>query len=1366
MQENRWEINRIGLINFWWYDEEIFEFSEGRMILRGTNGSGKSVTMQSFIPLLLDGKKSPERLDPFGNKSRRIEDYVLGYGEKEKEENTSYLFMEFRKKETKNYMTIGMGLRAKKGQGVKFWGFLIKDGRRIGEDFYLYKKLEQKIPLTKQELKNRIGEGGQIVETQKEYMSLVNDTIFGFPTLEEYDEFIKLLIEIRSPKLSDGKNFKPSIITEIISNSLRPLSDEDLRPVAESIQNMNDTKEQLEQLKNSYQAIERLKGYYQTYNEVVLYQKAKHYHMTNQKWKKEQEEEKNLRNKIEIAKQEIEEYKKEQEKIEIQINANDYTLRELRKDKRFHMQEDLTQTKQELQEENKKEQEEEKKIEEKVKEETKQINLQKETKGNKECKIEEFKNQEELARKKAKEIQYDEYFFRMDEIKENLEIVYSYDSLNQDMKRYVQKIEQGKNALQEAKQTEREYDVALQELDRKRNEENEKSQVITKDRIALEEEKQNFIEEMYKWEEQNQQLKMEAEEKTQVAQKIQGYGENTTFDEVRASARNSYQKVKEKLLADGVEIKYQKEQLEKDKQELLEEIEEWKNKKEAEPTRTKAIMKNRERLKQKQIPYVPFYEAVEFKKQLSEKQKDVLENALQEMGILDALIIEASSIQNIQKEDKDFVDKYLIPSTPKFGHNALEIFDIVIPDNCLVKVDTISNVLSNILLDETMEGSTFVDEEGNYKIGLLGGKADTLEPAKYIGKEAKKRYKENKIVELQQKVQEKENIIEEWKQKWQQVEEKVEQLEQEWKQFPSNEKLEEKIKRIRIDTNLLLSIQEELTGKERRLQEKFETLKQAKENVEIQTRGIYFNKTLEVFEENLELAKELKDELYEMQNTQRSIVNLENTLQMIEEHLEQVRQDLDDKRYQLKEIKKKKKALEEKIQSIEEMIGSGFEELQAKMDNCIKLEKELPNRKTEIAEAIGRKEENQKNNREKLIGIEEKVTELETKNHIYREILEQELNLKYVILKYHEIGKATNQILSQYNKFEEKNKSVSDYFDTLSYKFRENYEYLTEYNLSMEEMYTNTENKEEAGLSEEIKEAYQTRNRRDIMGFLKGRKVNLMVLAQDIKETIEETENLIEEDDRKLFEDILTNTVGRKIRERIYHAKDWVKAMNNLMENLHTSSGLSFSLKWKPKVASDETEVDTAELVEILNSDANILRKEEIKKVANHFRSKFAKAEEKSKEKGNLIPFYQIMKDTLDYRNWFEFEFLFKQGNNIKKQLTNNAFYKLSGGEKAMAMYIPLFAAVYARYESAKEESPRIISLDEAFAGVDDNNIRDCFHILTELDLEYIINSQVLWGEYDTIPSLAINELISDPANQVVSVIRYHWDGKKKELVI
>ena len=47
MMNSRWQANKIGLINFWYYDEQEFPFVKGRMLLRGSNGSGKSVTMQS-----------------------------------------------------------------------------------------------------------------------------------------------------------------------------------------------------------------------------------------------------------------------------------------------------------------------------------------------------------------------------------------------------------------------------------------------------------------------------------------------------------------------------------------------------------------------------------------------------------------------------------------------------------------------------------------------------------------------------------------------------------------------------------------------------------------------------------------------------------------------------------------------------------------------------------------------------------------------------------------------------------------------------------------------------------------------------------------------------------------------------------------------------------------------------------------------------------------------------------------------------------------------------------------------------------------------------------------------------------------------
>ena len=38
---SRWQANRIGLINFWYYDEQEFPFIKGRMLLRGCILSSK-----------------------------------------------------------------------------------------------------------------------------------------------------------------------------------------------------------------------------------------------------------------------------------------------------------------------------------------------------------------------------------------------------------------------------------------------------------------------------------------------------------------------------------------------------------------------------------------------------------------------------------------------------------------------------------------------------------------------------------------------------------------------------------------------------------------------------------------------------------------------------------------------------------------------------------------------------------------------------------------------------------------------------------------------------------------------------------------------------------------------------------------------------------------------------------------------------------------------------------------------------------------------------------------------------------------------------------------------------------------------------
>lgn len=1353
-EENRWEIKKIGLLNYWWYDEEEFEFSDGRLILRGTNGSGKSVTMQSFIPLLLDGNKSPERLDPFNTRARKIEDYILGYGEDIKEENTSYLYMEFCKKQSKNYLSIGMGLKAKRNQGVTFWGFIINDGRRIGKDFYLYKDLGNKIPLTKAELKNRIGEGGRVVDTTAEYASLVNDNIFGFDTLSEYQEFIKLLIEIRTPKLSkDG--FKPSIITEIMSNSLRGLSDEDLKAVSESIENMNKTKEQLESLEISEKALKQIIAPYDNYNKCILYNKAKKYNEKQKRYIKLQKEELEINEKINLNKNTFDGLEKRKIEIENEYEIYKYKEKELRANEMWKQKEEKVEMEKQI-----KELEEELKTKEGLEETKKVAIIKKEDEEKKtEEKLENEKTNFETVNnemeKIARKIDYDEYFFKIDEIKLNEKYEYKY--FKEDIKKYITKIEEGKKALELEKLVSNEYEMALENLDKEKTEKLKQDEITNKARFELQETKENLIEQMYKWEKENNLLKLEQEELIGISKEIQNYGEKSEYGDIILKLNEPYNNKTQEMLKEKASKVVQRDNISKQIEETENQIQEWKNRKEPEPEITERVRQNRENLKQKDIPYIELYNAVDFKQNLDEETKNKIETALFDMGILNALIIPREYRDKINEVDINFVDKYLYESPVEFKHDLSHLLEVKLPEDSKISEETVYNVLKSIMIEDK-NAHTYLNEKGEYKIGILHGNVDKEEKAKFIGIKARKEFKEKQIQKLEEeklKLQiEKENI----EKQLEEVEENLKEIETEYNKFPKKDEIEKAYNNLRTNINKLSAIVENVEKLEDVLAQKIEKLKESKEQVKIKTAKLRINLTLDAYSESLENANEFKDLIFDMEKSHNNYIKEYEKILLIQETLEDLKYDLDDVLYQKGKLTIKIQNLKGKVEAINQM--EEISDINKQMDECLEKIEKLPKEEKEIIGKMAKIQAEIDKLQENSITINSSLNSLQKQTDLAREILKQELDLKYIVTEYDEINKVIKQILEEYEYFDKENKNEQSYFETLIEKYKSNVENLIDYNLEIGNIFI----KDIVTEDEELKEIEKTRTRSDITCFVNGKKINLKDLKIYIEESIEETKNLVDDEDRHLFEEILIGAVGRKIRERIYSAKAWIESMNKLMKSLNTSSGLSFSLNWKPKMAIDENEIDTKEIVDILNSEVGLLKQSDIKKVATHFRSKFAKAEKEFTEKGAIVPFYSIIKETLDYRKWFEFQFMYKKTGEQSKELTNNAFFRLSGGEKAMAMYIPLFASVCARYQSAKKDCLRIISLDEAFAGVDDNNIRDMFRILTELKLEYVINSQVLWGEYDTVPSLSICELISDVNKKIVSVMRYHWNGKKREL--
>lgn len=1380
MSVSKWEIHRIGLVDFWYYDDEDFYFADGKMLLRGANGSGKSVTMQSFIPLLLDGNKASERLDPFGTKARKIENYLLEENDG-REERTAYLYMEFKRKESDTYFTMGLGLRARKNKKMDSWYFAILDGRRIGRDFNLYKDLSDKVSLSKIELRNKLAEGGIVMETQKEYMKFINDRLFGYETVEEYKELIDLLLQLRTPKLS--KDFKPTVLNEILSNSLQTLSEDDLRPMSEAIENMDSMKSRLDDLKLSKKAADKIAMAYEHYNKKVLYDKAesfdyvmKDYELYKKKNADYELQEKELDQKKQQAGEQVVILKDEkdvQEKKKKALDANDVTAL---KEKQLQLEEIVEKQKNDLT--NKEKQKEEKKslrieAENNLKETQEKVHV-----AEKEIK----ENLEELA-EIAQNIKFDEFEFVKAELLENIKEKYDFAAHKGEVERLKKEIKKGLELLSDVEKHELDHERLKQEYEK----ENKATNQLEHEKEQLEAQeiqvKSEFLEKAYKWNKGNQQLVFSDDSMRQISLTVEQFEKNSDFMEISKNVFFEKAKKSELIQKELINATNIYDDAEKKVQEKEIELEQWLSKKDPEPERSQVVLENRLKLTEQKIPYTSFYKVVDFVENISEKQADILEEALLEMGILDALIIPSNYESRVLALDEGVCDKYLF-SNSEYVKNAigdLLCLDADVQD--LILNQSITNLIQSI---GCVKGSgTFIDEKGNYGIGVIQGTITKKYKAKYIGVKAREKFKKVTIEELQNELSQLKiqlencrKIVSQWKTAGQ-------ILDDEYEKFPKGADIIEAVKLVSDIQDKIYAQNVKIENLTAEIKAVFEKVKELRIEISKVCHQTHLEGKKTIFENAKDTLNEYEKGILQVGHNQREYISILAVIKLCESRIEDIDTDLDNLLYDITNLERNIRNNSAEIENCEKQLQlSNYEEIKAELDYCIKRLKELPD---EIENEV--KKEVQLNEKLEVLKIEkvklEEILEKAQKDvMLLKAGVKDELDLGYINLENlrieaslhkamerepselvneqkisdKELKFMAERIIEKYAMYKEK--PQSEYMQDMQAKFHENLSEMSEYKLQLSTKFIAEDYSEfEGGFKK------PDFRRMVILGKYQSKSVEFPKLLLHLAEDIATQEQLITESDREIFEDILVNTISKKIRAKIYKSENWVKNMNILMDGMDTSSGLKLNLKWKYKKSEHEHQLDTKELVELLKKDAQILKDEEFIKLSKHFQSKVEEARRILAESGNTQSFHSIMKDVLDYRQWFEFQLYYKKTGEEKKELTNNAFFTLSGGEKAMAMYVPLFSAVVAKYQGANDDAPKLISLDEAFAGVDETNIRDMFKLMIGLDFQFIINSQILWGDYDTVPKLAVYQLLRPENAKYVTVIPYLWNGKQKVLM-
>lgn len=1324
----RYKINKIGLLNYWLYDEEEFNFCDGKLLLRGSNGSGKSVTMVSFFPLLFDGNKNPERFDTFGSRDRKIEDYILPVNS-DTNESTSYLYMEFYKKSENKYLTIGIGLKAIRNRNVDFWGFAITDNRRIKDGFMLYKDHLRKIPLTKKECQFEVGTGGEFVTSIKDYRSMVNRLLFGFENDSMYSELINLMLQLRSPKLS--KDYKPTRLVDILSSVLEPIPEKEIQTISDSIESINKYKETIEDLEEENKVINLLKNNFYDYSNIILYHKCSEYLKSQNELNNHENEIKELNEKLIKLQKEVEDSKKTLIEYDLELDSLKDAENKLADSNLNTLLESKNRYEEGL----------------------KNINLKISEKENLLISKEnELQDTEENIKKIDDKIYTSTKY--LEELKDSILLLtndVNFSDLDYNNINFKELLDSKKNIIknialliEEKENEELKNDKLFNEISK--YEMNIKNKNVEQSKISnMLVDEANKLVDLYAGMLNNKVLNLTNEELDNIETIINSMNlnaKNKISEILNTKYNNIYHDLfKSKSIIENKirEEEFKKEVLNKELTETNDVFEKY-----VEESERKSKLE-KEGIKGKYL-----YELLDFKENVDLDKRKKLEDSLRSLGILHTLVFKDSNNKiktfgNL-KPVKISIARYFNITDMEYEKEVIEI-------------------LNSISIDS---GDTYINDNGSYQMGIIKGKSNQDYNLKYIGKKIQEDY----LKKLQESITKEIDIINN----------EIYVLNEDSKHIDESIKLLSEERIINID----FSLYEDYINKLQKVNFDIEQIRNMiidfhnssevinknilniVEKIEKQKENYNGSLTLEAIKKTENALNEITNNLKSLDIYSENINNLKESLNSLQNRCESLNWDLDSLRAELTENEAKSNYLDKEIKNIElEINEDKYKDLKTKLES-------IKNRIAFI--------ENDKNIKYKIQVNAEKDAQIitDTISQKTNQIKEEKIitNCLYNIFrKEYDLGyssyknELTNDIKSWFKNFKlEKYKAMNDANDNFNDRINDYLYKLQNYagkkvykfdNLEEDDSYFEDITSE--NLKEKIKEILINAKRTDLEFRYQGLNLNLLTLSETLSIRLEETKNLLNAEDRKLFEDLLLNNVGDSIREKIRSSKIWVEEVKNIMEKMKTSSGLSFSLSWIGKGKDAEDELDTKDIVSIFEGSASSLKNEDIEKIIKHFRSKISLEEEKYDElEKNYI---EIIRDVLDYRKWFQFKLFFRRNNGEKKELTDKEFSKFSGGEKAIAMYIPLFAGINAKFNSAKKDAPRIVALDEAFAGVDDLNIEDSFRILEELNLDYILTSQILWGDYSTIKSLSICELHHLSGANVVSVLRYKWDGHKKVLV-
>ena len=1337
----KWKMYRLGFRNFWLYDKEDFLIPEGHLLLRGSNASGKSITTQSFIPFILDGNRSPERLDPFGSRDRKMDYYLLGDGEKE--ESTGYLFLEFKKQDLEVYTTIGVGLRAQRGKGLDFWGFCLCDGRRIGEnDFELYEKLgKQMLPLSKQKLKNKLADPENWAETPGAYKKLVNDRLYGFRDLRQFDQMVQLLIKVRAPKLSKDA-FRPEEVKKILNDALQVLTDDDLSAMVSTMERMDELTATLQSSRAARQSAGYIRTEYNRYNQCILGKKGKAYLDARERSRAKQAQLTQQENTQQAQQEALEAQRAAQEKAKetlLQVKAQREAMGE---DDLAQKQERLEALKQTAMQQGNRLEDDQNSLK-RVEDTISRREVQRRTHR------EELQNQEQAVEADRKELAAVNQLLQL-ETHGDAAISSEYIApLRAALKTRKEFITRGQKAIEQRDYAGGQLDFyaqALEEANRKQTLLEARAQEAqTQER----EERDRLIEDFARWQSGSQELVLDEADTALLQQSLSRYRVPSDWTVIQQRLNEQYQQSSIRLEKQFLDCGLKKDALTEKIQKTTYELNQIQNQPEPNPPRREQTEALRIQLTMRGIPHSAFYEAVDFAPQLSQSERDRLEAQLMDAGLLDALLVPQDCRGELEPLLEEYPDRFLLP-----GEKVDDPITSLLPIPGGFAEKEVQQCLSAISQSD-LSAQTALLPDGRFRSGMVTGRSHGFEPAGYVGAAARKANRQRKIDELTRTLAEQEKALRKLEQEVQKNGARRAALEEEWQNCPGSKDLDAAIETLNDANRNLNGAQADAQAKNVQYQQAKQEYDRLETWCREQCRGLPYARTRDGYREAMDAWSDYSEVLNRLEQKLQMHQSIQRRYEELEEELEQDNDQWADRRRAVNLSRQELEKTKAVIQELQTFLDRPENAERARRIRELEAERQRQENaeRTAAGECI-RLSTTLQNLAQRIRELSEEAQTLSKEAGLREDYFREELALGLVEKmsgqENADLGTLASQAfgLIQPN---DRERSAEQLGETLRGNLQRNNSTLLSFHPKLAPIFESA--------------ADGVLRQRLLLTMLKdGKEMSLYQFMDSLDADITLTESVLEENDRRLFENILLETISQKLRSRIRDSENWCSEMSRRMSALDTSMGMRFSLDWKPKKAENPQELDTEKLVNLLKKDQALLTQQDREMVSRHFRSRVQSARSLAVESDGNANYADLIRLVLDYRTWFEFRLFFQRDGEQKKELTNRVFSKFSGGEKAMAMYVPLFAAVSAQYQKANETCPKMIALDEAFAGVDDRNISAMFALVGDLGFDYIMNSQALWGCYPNVRDLNIVELLRPANASFVTLLRYHWNGSVRQL--